>query len=136
MKFCKQCDNMYYIKINDKNESNAQDLVYYCRNCGFEEPIATNNIDKDENGNLSDEGICVLDTQLQQNQLKFNNIINQYTKFDPTLPKMIMKCPNDECESNKSNSKNHEVIYIRYDDTNLKYIYICPTCDTKWLSKK
>ena len=27
-------------------------------------------------------------------------------------------------------------ILIIYDDTNLKYIYICPTCDTKWLSKK
>jgi DNA-directed RNA polymerase subunit M/transcription elongation factor TFIIS len=131
MKFCKHCDNMYYIKIN---ESNQENLVYYCRNCGFEEPILTNSINDDKLN--SDEGICVLDTQLQQSQLKFNNIINPYTKFDPTLPKMIMKCPNDECESNKSNSKNHEVIYIRYDDTNLKYIYICPKCDTKWLSKK
>ena len=131
MKFCKHCDNMYYIKIT---ESNPENLVYYCRNCGFEESILTNNINDDKLNN--DEGICVLDTELQQSQLKFNNIINPYTKFDPTLPRMIMKCPNDECESNKSDSKNHEVIYIRYDDTNLKYIYICPTCDTKWLSKK
>ena len=22
--------------------------------------------------------------------------------------------------------------YIRYDDANLKYIYICSTCDTTW----
>lgn len=129
MKFCQKCENMYYIKIDDKSDSSQQNLVYYCRNCGNEEPIVTNS---DENN----DGLCVLDTQLQQNQLKFNHIINQYTKFDPTLPRMVMKCPNEQCESNKSNNNAHEVIYLRYDDTNLKYIYICPHCDTKWLSKE
>ena len=25
-----------------------------------------------------------------------------------------------------------EIIYIRYDDTNMKYIYLCSDCDTVW----
>lgn len=136
MKFCQQCDNMYYIKINDTNMNDAnvddEELVYYCRNCGFQEKILTDETSDDLNTN---EGLCVLDTQLQQNQLTFNHIINQYTKFDPTLPRMTMKCPSDGCDSNKSDKGDHQVIYLRYDDTNLKYIYICPCCDTKWLSK-
>jgi hypothetical protein len=24
------------------------------------------------------------------------------------------------------------VIYIRYDDDNMKYLYMCVTCDTVW----
>lgn len=31
MKFCSECSNMYYIKIDDNQESR---LIYYCRNCG------------------------------------------------------------------------------------------------------
>lgn len=31
MKFCSNCDNMFYIKI-DENDPNS--LNYYCRHCG------------------------------------------------------------------------------------------------------
>ena len=36
MKFCSQCDNMYYIKTTSKD---SNDLIYYCRN------FRTNSID-------------------------------------------------------------------------------------------
>ena len=26
----------------------------------------------------------------------------------------------------------NEIIYIRYDDTNMKYVYLCCNCDTVW----
>ena len=34
MRFCDNCNNMYYLTISDKD--NVQTLVYTCRNCGNE----------------------------------------------------------------------------------------------------
>ena len=119
MKFCVNCSNMLYISINE-NDTNK--LIYYCRNCG----------NKDES--ITDEGVCVLNTQLKKGEQKFNHIINKYTKLDPTLPRLYnIKCPNIGCKTNtESGHKMPEVIYIRYDDDNLKYLYICSECDHTW----
>jgi DNA-directed RNA polymerase subunit M/transcription elongation factor TFIIS len=117
MHFCSNCQNMYYIKIEP--ESNDQ-LVYYCRNCG--------NVDT----TLTIKNICVSKTQIKQTEQSFNNIINKYTKLDPTLPRINnILCPNKECPTNNSSSER-EIIYIRYDDINMKYIYLCSTCDNVW----
>ena len=32
----------------------------------------------------------------------------------------------------ESEQNNREVIYIRYDDINMKYVYLCVHCDTTW----
>ena len=119
MKFCTQCNNMYYIGIG---ESDGNSLIYYCRNCG----------NKDDS--VTSEGVCVLNTQLKKGEQKFNHIINQYTKQDPTLPRIYnVKCPNMACKTNtETNNDPAEVIYMRYDDDNMKYLYICVTCDTVW----
>lgn len=132
MKFCTKCDNMYYITIDDKNNDQ---LIYYCRFCGH----------KDEQ--LTEEGVVVLKTQYKKNEQKFNHMVNQYTKLDPTLPRIYsMKCPNHECKTNSGSNTSSaaggggetnahgacEVIYLRYDDENMKYLYICTTCDTSW----
>ena len=53
-------------------------------------------------------------------------------KLDPTLPRISkVLCPNSKCETNTKNEKR-EIIYIRYDDINMKYIYMCSTCDCVW----
>jgi hypothetical protein len=72
----------------------------------------------------------------------FAHVVNKYTKLDPTLPRIkTIRCPNDECISNKLSAQSSdpsvkkeetEVIYLRYDDTNLKYIYLCTKCDKVW----
>lgn len=122
MHFCDKCDNMYYIKISEDDEKN---LEYYCRNCG--------NVDN----NISKENICVSKTQYKKNEQKYNHIINKYTKLDPTLPRTNMiKCPNVNCVSNKNEGGAKEIIYLRYDDTNLLYIYLCGECDTVWNTDK
>ncbi len=113
MKFCNKCDNMYYLSIEEETEK----LKLYCRNCGNEDT----NVDKDS--------FVVQDTKQTD---KLSNVINEYTKFDPTVPRMnTMKCPNQSCTSNTEETEK-EIIYIRYDDTNLKYVYMCTNCDTKW----
>lgn len=119
MKFCINCSNMYYIGLN-ADDSNK--LRYYCRNCGHVDETITN------------EGLCVLKTHMKQGEQTFSHIINEYTKLDPTLPRIYnIKCPNQSCKSNaKDNTKLPEVIYIRYDDNNLKYVYICSECDKVW----
>lgn len=132
MKFCEKCDYMYYISIS---EADSNLLSYYCRNCGH----------KDEC--IAEEGACVLSTQLKTSQNKFNHIINGYTKLDPTLPRIYnIPCPNLACKSHAGPSplaesngseeadpkKKSEVIYMRYDDKNLKYLYICVSCDAVW----
>ena len=117
MHFCNNCSNMYYIRINSDDPNK---LVYYCRNCGNEDKL------------LAIENVCVSKTQIKKNEKSFNHIINKYTKFDPTLPRInTILCPNPDCATNKDN-KEREIIYIRYDDTNMKYIYLCYECDTVW----
>ena len=116
MKFCDKCDNMFYIKLNDNS------LEYYCRKCG--------NVDK----TITQEGVCVIDTKFKNKEQTFDHIINKYTKLDPTLPRLYnIKCPCAICKTNDVGAKDPaEVIYLRYDDVNLKYVYICNTCDTMW----
>ena len=179
---------MYYLKIRDTEEG-GNTLIYYCRNCGHEDTT------------LSSESVCVSETQLRRSEQKYTHMVNEYTKFDPTLPRInTIKCPNQECSSNtmqvgggkkgatgataatakekkslkiKSKTLNsketleeqadeeqadeeqeeqdqaeqeqaeqkhaiatgeneREVIYIRYDDINMKYVYLCVHCDTTW----
>jgi DNA-directed RNA polymerase subunit M/transcription elongation factor TFIIS len=199
---------MYYLKISDEDGNIGDTLIYYCRNCGHEDKT------------LSTSNICVSDMQLRTSEKKYTHIVNEYTKFDPTLPRInTIKCPNQECSSNgfaggagktaeakaeaaaskaaekankaaskaeekamkatlkaskaaaskkgqtkktglsqvleeqaeeeeaqveqaqaelqeqqveASGENNREVIYIRYDDTNMKYVYLCVHCDTTW----
>ena len=121
MRFCSVCENMYYIRIS---ENNAADLIYYCRQCGHEDSSFTS------------DSICVSKTQLQKSEQTFHHIINKYTKLDPTLPRINnVLCPNPDCLTNSPIEKERaerEIIYIRYDNTNMKYVYLCSTCDTVW----
>jgi len=112
---------MYYISIS---ETDGNSLIYYRQNCGHKDDL------------LTSQNICVSNTQLKRSEQKYNHIINKYTKLDPTLPRTnTISCPNHECESNASDEtkrKEREVIYIRYDDINMKYIYLCANCDIMW----
>ena len=117
MRFCSDCKNMYYIRINADDPNK---LVYYCRNCGNEDKL------------LTVDNVCVSKTQIKKNEQSFSHIINKYTKLDPTLPRINnILCPNPDCQTN-TKDKEREIIYIRYDDTNMKYVYVCSECDTVW----
>lgn len=117
MHFCSKCSNMYYIRID---EANSNKLIYYCRNC--------QNTDE----SLAVENVNVLKTQVKQEEQSFKTIINQYTKLDPTLPRCDnIMCPNKECLTNTKN-KPREIIFLRYDDKNMKYVYLCSECDFTW----
>ena len=119
MKFCENCGNMYYIRLKGLKENNS--LLHYCRKCG------------NEDTNVSDDNVIVSKTNLKKEEQNFNHIINEYTKLDPTLPRISnIDCPNKECITNKDQEIKPEIIYIRYDNINMKYLYLCSHCDKVW----
>jgi len=123
MHFCDKCNNMFYIKLESEQ---CDKIIYYCKNCG------------NSDNELLESNKCILKENF--NKLNnFNTIVNKYTKLDITLPRInYVKCPNDKCESNSSDfdTNNREIIYIRFDDVNMKYLYLCSHCDTKWNTEK
>jgi DNA-directed RNA polymerase subunit M/transcription elongation factor TFIIS len=107
---------MYYIRIDSEN---ANKIVYYCRHCGNEDPHI--------------ETLTISKVNLKKNENAYQHMVNPYTKFDPTLPRTDrILCPNEECATNKSDKVKREIIFIRYDDIQIKYINMCSTCDTVW----
>jgi DNA-directed RNA polymerase subunit M/transcription elongation factor TFIIS len=124
MHFCKKCGNMFYIRLTSSVDDN---LIYYCRKCGNENSSLAKNT----------KNICVSKTHITSGNMSYKNIVNKFTKMDPTLPRInTIKCPNSDCTSNlektdKLYDKN-EILYIRYDDTNMKFIYLCSNCDNMW----
>ena len=82
---------MYYLKISDEEGESENMLIYYCRNCGHEDK------------NITAENVCVSETQLRRSEKKYSQMVNEYTKYDPTLPRInTIKCPNHECISNNA----------------------------------
>jgi|UniRef100_A0A6C0LHC8 DNA-directed RNA polymerase subunit M/transcription elongation factor TFIIS len=121
MKFCQKCDNMYYLKIDDNEEYNKDDLVYYCRNCGDEHSIDNN-------------ATNIMKTVINGNNDVYVNVVNKYTKYDNTIPRVNdIQCSNSSCPSHEDENVK-DVLLIRHDEKNLKYIYLCGVCDNVWKS--
>lgn len=135
MHFCPKCGNMYYLKLLKED---TDKLIYYCRNCGNEDTSLVQNLNN----------LYVSKTEVKT-KMNYKNVINKYTKLDPTLPRIHnIDCPNVECTSNLNNSNTNEegeskgaepkknidkeILYIRYDDKNMKFVYLCANCDTIW----
>ena len=127
MHFCPKCGNMYYLRLTKDADEQENALIYYCRKCGNEDDSLVSNMNN----------LYVSKTNIKKTT-NYKNIINKYTKLDPTLPRITnIDCPNQDCDSNrKDDSKeDKEILYIRYDDTNMKFIYLCSICDTIWDTK-
>ena len=137
MRFCPKCDNMFYVCLwqpvasgaaavttEDTGSANAAEVLrYYCRQC------------RTTDDGAEGEWTVVVDSDVCREKKRFEHMVNPYTKFDPTLPALKnVPCPNAACASNTDEGvrASNEVIYVRYDDDNLKYLYLCSTCDTQW----
>jgi DNA-directed RNA polymerase subunit M/transcription elongation factor TFIIS len=117
MNFCPDCKNMLYTALSP---TDLNQLVRFCRQCSFSEDITTT------------DGLIVLNTQFKSEEQKFNHMIGEYTVSDPTLPRMHAKCPNDKCKTNEQDAAPAEIVYMRYDDPGMKYVYICKECKQTW----
>jgi DNA-directed RNA polymerase subunit M/transcription elongation factor TFIIS len=116
LKFCPTCNNYLYLNT-DPNR-----LTRLCRNCGYQE--------EEEKGGL------IVETLVQERSSEgYKILLNEFTRQDPTLPHVkSIKCPKQTCPSNGGGAER-DVIYIKYDTVNLKYIYICNACGETWRSR-
>jgi DNA-directed RNA polymerase subunit M/transcription elongation factor TFIIS len=108
--FCDQCENILFIFKKDNK------LIYKCKNC--------NNVK--ENANVSQ---CIYRNDLNNEQKiqEMNIKMNDFIKHDKTLPSIKntnIKCP--------KSCKDSEIIYILNNSDNMKYTYMCKTCDSQW----
>ena len=105
-----------------KDETAVDGLRRVCRNCGYTEDA--------EHGGL------VMEMNLRETTSDgYKILLNEFTRYDPTLPHVQnIKCPREECASN-TGEKQRDVIYMKYDSTNLKYLYICNVCNQHWRSR-
>lgn len=154
--FCKICRYYLYLEevsvVDDEKgdqESKKKELRRVCRNCGYQEQM---------------KGGLILEIDLKEKTSEgYKILMNEFTKDDPTLPHVHnLRCPSRACPSNKGRvypidnpaadaaqaaaqapqaanedkgEVESDVIYLKYDAINMKYLYICNVCDTKWRSK-
>ena len=77
---------MYYLTLFEQDKSK---LIYYCRNCGNEDKTLVDNLNN----------LFVSKTEINT-QMNYKDVINKYTKLDPTLPRITnIDCPNESCKS-------------------------------------
>jgi DNA-directed RNA polymerase subunit M/transcription elongation factor TFIIS len=127
--FCPVCRYYLYLKQEEKQEEKKADepaekvLIRICRNCGYQEEHT--------------DGGLILEIDLKEKTSEgYKILMNQFTEMDPTLPHVnTIKCPNDICPSNPPSNQEKDVIYLKYDAVNMKFLYICNVCKTRWRSK-
>lgn len=119
MEFCDACNNMLYIKNDDDDSRNVK---YYCKNCTFEKDITIDNKSK----------LIIQNTFDVSNQLLTN--LNSNIEYDKTIPHVDnIQCPYKDCVK-KEEDKN-DVMYIKTDINNIKFIYYCTYCKQFWENK-
>ena len=97
MEFCNICNNMLYIK-SDENKK----LIKFCKHCSYE---------REE---VNTKAIKISETIYTEDDLLYNQHINKYLRYDPTLRRIkddFIKCPKPECNTGDS---KQEILYIKY----------------------
>lgn len=119
MEFCSICDNMLNLSVNEEGDT----LMYTCKACKTSQPC----------GDSFDA--CIYKANYGGNEKVFYDLfINKYTFEDPTLPRVNnIQCPREECVCHTKKNITPEVIYVRYNDADMKYIYLCCHCKLAWV---
>ena len=120
LKFCNLCYNLMDFCLENSSED-VFEPVYVCCQCSNKEKIEL-------------EKITI--KLKKKTNVKESKNTNEYFQLDPTLPYIKNKninCVNNECVSNKTKQK--EIKYIKYDDENFKYMYLCCICGQKWTNE-
>ena len=146
--FCSQCDNMYYLRLDD----HLKELIYYCRVCGItreqEQHVKRTAAEEEEEEEEEEEqkdsskSLVLLRTtkkkgkQTTQAMLQCSFMTNPYIPYDPTLPRLYdMECPRQT--QHKDAKLMPEIVYTTFecDKSNhvLPYTYFCMECKHNWI---
>jgi DNA-directed RNA polymerase subunit M/transcription elongation factor TFIIS len=129
MNFCPKCENYLYLEQASEditNPSGATEKRYFlnrrCKTCGYTE--------------VDTQGGLVNETIVQERASEgYKILLNEFTRQDPTLPHVkTLPCPKATCPSNKGGVPR-DVIVIKYDAQNMKFLYICNVCNEQWRSR-
>jgi DNA-directed RNA polymerase subunit M/transcription elongation factor TFIIS len=119
MEFCDCCDNMLYIR---DSEDDKFDVKYYCKNCSFEKEISKDNKSK-----------LIIQNMFNMDDHSIDNLTPNI-EYDKTIPHVDnIECPNKECS--KPKDKSNDVMYVKTDIINIKYVYYCTHCKQFWENK-
>lgn len=116
--FCPNCESLYIIIRKDDN------LKYYCEECKTE---SENSVDSLVYSKHYDKKFISSNIQLSAQ--------NEHIIHDNTLPRVNnIKCINSDCITHSEgwDPEKNEVLYLRYNNTELKYIYVCGHCFKTW----
>lgn len=117
MKFCGVCDNMLYEQLGPEGT-----LMHVCKNCG-------NSLRVDTTATAA----CVMENNYADDSTLYKQFINKHMHDDPTLPRVSnITCVNPSC-SRKAEQTN-DVVYVKYDAVNVRFLYQCGHCSTFWKS--
>jgi hypothetical protein len=90
-------------------------LVNYCKNCNFS-----------ITENYSKSAKTVIENKFHDDHGNYSQYVTPYIVYDSTLPRVNnIKCVNKD-------HKDDEVIVIKYDQANMKYLYYCVHCEVFW----
>ncbi len=112
--WCSVCDNMTYSSIGESG------IVRFCRNCGMETPP-----DKENGSRTFKVHRRVLKTTKSADATIADLVSNPHLAQDPTLPRMQLKCFNEQC-------KNTTITVVRLDAETAKYMCCCDVCGVRW----
>ena len=116
MEFCDFCSNMLYIR---DEETNRYQVQYYCKNCGFNKPISEER-----------KTIPVI-RNMYTNENNHARYLNPDLVHDPTIPHVDnIPCPNEACT--RAADQTPDVIFMKYDVNQIKFVYMCVHCKTFW----
>lgn len=117
MKFCPVCDNMLYEQLSTEGM-----LLNVCKNCGSSVRIDT-----------SATASCVMENNYADDSTLYKQFMNRHMHDDPTLPRVSnIACVNATCT--KTADESNDVVYVKYDAINVKFLYQCGHCATFWKS--
>ncbi len=114
VEFCDKCENLLYLFID--GETNK--IVLQCKSCGNEKPMKNKVIKINNNTNVNVDKSDVINT-------------NPFITHDITIP-TIKNNKNIKCQNEACTGEEIDIKYIKYDDENMKYLYICNHCGHKW----
>jgi DNA-directed RNA polymerase subunit M/transcription elongation factor TFIIS len=138
MNFCPKCENLLVLE-QGSNEittpSGEKQKTYFlnriCNYCNYSE--------------VDNKGGLVNETIVQERASEgYKILLNEFTRQDATLPHVsTLPCPNTTgdpsigkaiCPTHSSNTPR-DVIIIKYDAQNMKFLYICNVCGEQWRSR-
>ena len=124
--FCPDCGFILFLKQDLEEEESTDKLLNYCKNCSYQTAF-------------NHEHTLVFKKKYGDTYQVENKIQNHYLIHDPTLPRIYnIDCINPSCISNRPEEDKpaeKEIIFIKFDEDNMKYLYLCKHCKASWTNK-